>query len=324
MRRNGQTGQAAAEYVGMLVVVLAIVLMVAQSGVSVDISGRLGVLAADIAGDEADSPPAAAGRDVAAPWSMLAVRRSRIGPAIAHVAGTTNPGPRPVAGVREQAAREALIRAGHIPPPGPMTDDEAERFLHAYELEHHTLFGGGERLQILGRLSQGYTIEFKPEWMTEPEWMRRSRIAMDVLSLIPVGRSGKVARALAMRLGSRAAESAVALRVEAEEAVGRAVAQVGEGSGPAYGSRVHKALEQQIAGSPDLRAEVSYLKGREVDFGTKGSIRVDVVALRDGHPTAVFDLKTGSAKLTASRILQIQQHLPANMRNVTIEEIRPK
>lgn len=38
--------------------------------------------------------------------------------------------------------------------------------------------------------------------------------------------------------------------------------------------------------------------------------------------TAIFDLKTGKTGLTAARIRQIQRHIPANMRNIPIEELR--
>lgn len=56
--------------------------------------------------------------------------------------------------------------------------------------------------------------------------------------------------------------------------------------------------------------------------GTQGSSRLDIVAYSKDLPAAIFDLKTGSARLTAARIRQIQRHIPANMRKVPIEELR--
>ena len=55
--------------------------------------------------------------------------------------------------------------------------------------------------------------------------------------------------------------------------------------------------------------------------GTKGSVRLDIVAYSEGRPAAIFDLKTGNAKLTATRIVQIQQHIPRDWQ-VPIEELR--
>ncbi|MCC6448474.1 MAG: hypothetical protein IT215_07300 [Chitinophagaceae bacterium] len=52
-------------------------------------------------------------------------------------------------------------------------------------------------------------------------------------------------------------------------------------------------------------------------------MRIDAV-LGDIHkPTALFDLKTGSAKLTNTQISKIRSHLPAESKNIPIKEIRP-
>ncbi|MGN1157133.1 MAG: hypothetical protein ACI4TK_13225 [Agathobacter sp.] len=56
----------------------------------------------------------------------------------------------------------------------------------------------------------------------------------------------------------------------------------------------------------------------EVTYGTKGSIRFDVVQVNaDGSPVAAWDLKTGAAVLTESRIIQMversKQHIPICM-----------
>jgi hypothetical protein len=49
--------------------------------------------------------------------------------------------------------------------------------------------------------------------------------------------------------------------------------------------------------------------------------RLDIVAYSEGRPAAIFDLKTGNAKLTATRIVQIQRHIPRDWQ-VPIEELR--
>ncbi|CAN5275661.1 hypothetical protein BH20ACT16_BH20ACT16_04360 [soil metagenome] len=198
----------------------------------------------------------------------------------------------------ERSARAYLIHAGHIPPPGRMTRKEVDVFLRAYKREHpYWSVSAGQYLQIAGRLEQGYIVAIKPSDMPEPEWIRRSGVALNVLSFIPITRMASIAKSLSSRLARVAAGGLPELRAEAQEAVARAVAVVGPGSGAAYGSRAHGALRLQILGSPNLRGEVSFLNRREVKFGTPGSIRLDIVAYSGRLPAAIFDLKTGSARL---------------------------
>jgi hypothetical protein len=96
-------------------------------------------------------------------------------------------------------------------------------------------------------------------------------------------------------------------------AVSRAASNVGPGSGPVYGTRVHSAFADEIAalGRSDLYPEVSYLNGKVVPYGTPGSVRLDVVVGSPSAPTAIWDLKTGSAALTPARIAQILIQPPA-------------
>jgi RHS repeat-associated protein len=89
-----------------------------------------------------------------------------------------------------------------------------------------------------------------------------------------------------------------------ESAASRALQEIGSGRGPAYGTRAHAAFERQVntLGRADLTTEVSYLSGRIVPRGTPGSVRLDVVEGPLTNPTSVFDLKTGGAVLTSSRV----------------------
>ena len=50
--------------------------------------------------------------------------------------------------------------------------------------------------------------------------------------------------------------------------------------------------------------------------------RVDIVEGPIANPTAVHDLKTGSATLTPARIRQIQTHVPGGSK-VPVIEVRP-
>jgi RHS repeat-associated protein len=103
----------------------------------------------------------------------------------------------------------------------------------------------------------------------------------------------------------------------------KALQKVGAGKGPVYGTKVHSEFAKEVSnlGRKDLATEVSYKNGVRVKYGTRGSVRLDVVEGPIDNPTRVFDLKTGTAQLTANRIAQIQSHLPGGTK-VPVCEIR--
>ena len=69
---------------------------------------------------------------------------------------------------------------------------------------------------------------------------------------------------------------------------------VGPGRGPVYGTRAHSAFRAEVEAlrRSNLRAEVSYKNGTPVRYGTKGSVRLDVVEGPIDAPIAVYDFKT--------------------------------
>jgi hypothetical protein len=90
---------------------------------------------------------------------------------------------------------------------------------------------------------------------------------------------------------------------------------VGEGAGPMYGIRVHSVFaadikSQNIPGIDGNGVEQSFSFGDVVRFGLDGSVRTDVV-LRDetGKIIAVYDVKTGSARLSGARVREIRAQL---------------
>ncbi|HEU5001150.1 MAG TPA: RHS repeat-associated core domain-containing protein [Actinomycetota bacterium] len=105
----------------------------------------------------------------------------------------------------------------------------------------------------------------------------------------------------------------------------KAESTVGRGSGSVYGTLVHTAFRNEIEalGDSNLTSEVSYLRGKVVPWGTPGSVRLDVVEGDVLRPTEIYDLKTGSAKLTAARVAQVRANLPSLSQSVPITEIRP-
>ncbi|WP_428263333.1 hypothetical protein [Haliangium sp.] len=136
----------------------------------------------------------------------------------------------------------------------------------------------------------------------------------------PRGGSGSV-RGTAARGAARALASTIDLLTAA---AARARKAVGPGRGHVHGTRVHTAFKAEVdaLGKSNLRTEVSYLGGELVKYGKKGSVRLDVVEGPLNAPTAVFDLKTGGARLTPQRVEQIRRHLPKGSRDIPVLEIR--
>ena len=102
------------------------------------------------------------------------------------------------------------------------------------------------------------------------------------------------------------------------DTLGRAHALVGDGAGPVYGIMVHSAFAtnlklQNLPGIGTDGVEQSFSMGDVVRYGLDGSIRTDVV-MRDvnssnGAPIAVWDVKTGDARLTGARVREIRDQL---------------
>jgi RHS repeat-associated protein len=141
------------------------------------------------------------------------------------------------------------------------------------------------------------------------------------VSLIP---GGRVAKGLEKTAGRLAASQISKHDDLLGDLASKAQRAEGPGHGPVYGTRVHKRFSDEIKalGRDDLHSEVSYLNGKVVPNGTRGSVRLDAVEGRRHAPTAVHDLKTGSAKLTKKRVKTIRSHLPDGYRNIPIKEIR--
>jgi len=80
-------------------------------------------------------------------------------------------------------------------------------------------------------------------------------------------------------------------------------------------------------GDPNFRAEVSHVKGLEEaqDYGTKGSIRVDVLERRDRATVCVYDIKTGRSGLSIMRseIASTVFSAYGPVQRIIITEVRP-
>jgi len=107
------------------------------------------------------------------------------------------------------------------------------------------------------------------------------------------------------------------------------IQQVGPGFGPSYGISVHKQFAATVRaldlpGIGKHGVEESYSLADTVRHGLHGSVRTDVI-LRDGRTRdasilAVWDLKTGSARLEPRRVSELRAQLGIDD-NVPVIEI---
>lgn len=114
------------------------------------------------------------------------------------------------------------------------------------------------------------------------------------------------------RTGNRRIDNTTDLVVDA---VSDVVGQNGPGRGPLYGVAIHSQSADLIRslnlpGIGSYGVEQSFSAGDTARYGLDGSVRTDIV-LRDGRTQdapimAIYDLKTGNAKLTRSRVREIR------------------
>jgi hypothetical protein len=104
------------------------------------------------------------------------------------------------------------------------------------------------------------------------------------------------------------------------------VQSLGPGAGPIFGIRAHvefgrRVKELNIPGIREAGVEQSFSLGADAQYGLEGSVRTDVVLRdREGIPIAVYDLKTGNARLTPSRVREIRDAL--GQPNIPVIELR--
>jgi RHS repeat-associated protein len=105
-----------------------------------------------------------------------------------------------------------------------------------------------------------------------------------------------------------------------------AMAAAGDGKGPVYGTKVHSIFAELVrnSGRPDLHAELSFSFSGLIEYGFAGSIRTDVILGPDPErPVAIYDLKTGSARLNDRRVQEINSRFPGVLPRPKIFAIYP-
>ena len=99
------------------------------------------------------------------------------------------------------------------------------------------------------------------------------------------------------------------------------------------GTAIYKELENLINGRGEayLHAEVSRVKGRwaDADYGTNGSVRIDVLEYAGEGTVCVYDIKTGTSKnsgLSPARMRELAKNAldayPGTQR-IIVTEVRP-
>jgi RHS repeat-associated protein len=78
------------------------------------------------------------------------------------------------------------------------------------------------------------------------------------------------------------------------------------------GILIHRefAANVRALASPSYNAEVSYLRGQLVPYGTPGSVRVDAVVGPIGHPLFAIELKTGGGYISNGEASAYRANLP--------------
>jgi hypothetical protein len=92
-----------------------------------------------------------------------------------------------------------------------------------------------------------------------------------------------------------------------------------------YGTQVHTNLKDQIDALDDgnFVAERSYIKSNIEDYGTRGSVRVNILEKVGNDTVCVYDIKTGRSGLTPGRSAEIAGavivHYGPGQRTIAIE-----
>jgi hypothetical protein len=98
-----------------------------------------------------------------------------------------------------------------------------------------------------------------------------------------------------------------------------------EGSGPRYGTKIHTDFgdavrAENLRGIGSKGVERTYGPDPDSPYGSKDSIRTDVVLRNDiGDPIAIYDVKTGNARLGAGRVQELREKTGATLSVPVIE-----
>ncbi len=173
--------------------------------------------------------------------------------------------------------------------------------------------------KVGGNLLVGYGISRGATLLSEVGQVGLNAERLAILG--NMGRSGVIVGE-AVNMVSQYADELSALARQATAAIDELASSV---NAAVRGTNIHtqwaRLLKERYGNA--VRTERSFLDGVEYDYSPKGSIRVDAI-MHDasGNPVAIYDLKTGAAGLTESRIAEIRAQLPENLKDVPIKEIR--
>jgi hypothetical protein len=140
-------------------------------------------------------------------------------------------------------------------------------------------------------------------------------------------------------LSKEQVEKACPRFAEVQSILNEAVASTDRGayeSAAAYGTAVHRKIEEEVNGVPtvppspprdyNFRAEVSLIKSSEVPRNSLGSKRLDILENPQTRTVCVHDPKTGEAKLTLPRALEIAStvsYFYPDTEQIVVTEVKP-
>lgn len=122
------------------------------------------------------------------------------------------------------------------------------------------------------------------------------------------------------KLGKLGSVGKVGVADKLQSAANKALKNVGDGKGAVHGTKVHTEFGTIANKIDNVTKEVSYKNGEVVPYGTKGSVRADAIEGNINRPNAIYDLKTGEAKVTQKNIDKYNQHVPGKP---PVKEIKP-
>jgi hypothetical protein len=105
-------------------------------------------------------------------------------------------------------------------------------------------------------------------------------------------------------------------------------------SSASYGTAVHMWIKAEVNGSetgppknPAFRSEVSFIKSEYADYGDPGSKRVDVFENPGNGTVCIYDIKTGNAVLSFSRMQELATAVGTyypGTRQIVVTEVKPR
>jgi uncharacterized protein YukE len=191
---------------------------------------------------------------------------------------------------RIEEARQRLIDGGEVPPPGPLSDDEANRFIQAWQDKHHTILSAQAALAAMSRLKQGEPFPDPgkhPDEYREPKWSREANDFLDALTAaeMSMGLPGEIPAA-ATGLPRRARGLVPAVR--GAERMGEPLSSADAAAARVWQDELPATKTSQSTRYGPYEVQVTGPNNYEMSDGRGTTVRADGFRPEDG---AILDAK---------------------------------